>query len=86
MYAEAAVNVEVVFSEVATLALDPLIVPAETLLPAHFINRAHFALPGDLVQLQGVYGTFVVAQRIWTLKAGRTTLRLVLDVLVQDEA
>ncbi len=86
MYAEAAVNVEVVFSEVATLALDPLIAPAATLLPAHFINRAHFALPGDLVQLQGVYGTFVVAQRVWTLKAGRTTLRLVLDVLVQDEA
>lgn len=86
MYAEPAVNVEVVFSEVAMLALDPLATPAETLLPAHFVNRAHFALPGDLVQLQGIYGTFVVAHRIWTLKAGRTTLRLVLDVLVQDEA
>jgi len=86
MYAETAVNVEVVFSEVAMLALDPMIAPAETLLLAHFINRAHFALPGDLVQVHGIYGTFVVTQRVWTLKAGRTTLRLVLDVLVQDEA
>ena len=85
MYAETAVNVEVVFSEVAMLALDPLATPAETLLPAHFTSRAHFALPGDLVQLHGIYGTFVVTQRVWTLKAGRTMLRLVLDVLVHDE-
>jgi hypothetical protein len=86
MYAEPAVHVELVFCDVARLALDPDTPPAEALIPAHFLGRAHLAVPGDLVQLQGACGMFIVTQRVWALKAGKMTLRLMLDVLVQDQA
>jgi len=84
MHADTAVNVEVVFSEVAKHALDPDSVDSTLPLPASFLARAHLAVPGDLLHLQGSLGLFVVTQRIWTVQAGRSTLRLLLDVLVQD--
>lgn len=84
IYADAAAPVRVVFSEVAKHALDPDTDTADTLLPASFIARAHFAVPGDLVQLHGRHGLFVVSQRLWDLKSGTATLQIVLDVLVQD--
>jgi hypothetical protein len=84
MYSNAAVQVQVVFSDVAKHALDPDTLSTDAILPASFMARAHFALPGDLVQLEGCHGLFVVSQRIWDLKSGSATLQLVLDVLVQD--
>jgi hypothetical protein len=54
------------------------------MLPASFLSRAHFAVPGDLVQLPGCQDLFIVSQRIWDLKSGTATLQLVLDVLVRD--
>jgi hypothetical protein len=84
MYANAAVQVQVVFSEVAKHALDPDTLTTDAIFPASFMARAHFAVPGDLVQLQGCHGLFIVSQRIWDLKSGTATLQLVLDVLVQD--
>jgi len=84
MYANAAVQVQVVFSEVAKHALDPDTLTTDAIIPASFLARAHFAVPGDLVQLQGCHGLFIVSQRIWDLKSGTATLQLVLDVLVQD--
>jgi hypothetical protein len=84
MYANAAVQVQVVFSEVAKHALDPDTDTTDAMFPASFIARAHFAMPGDLVQLHGCHGLFVVSQRIWDLRSGAATLQLVLDVLVHD--
>lgn len=84
MHADPAVDVEVVFSDVAKHALDPDTVDTPFPLPASFLARAHLAVPGDLLHLQGSLGTFVVTQRVWTVHAGRSTLRLMLDVLVQD--
>lgn len=84
MHADTAVNVEVVFSEVAKHALDPDAADSPLPLPASFMARAHLAMPGDLLQLRGSLGLFVVTQRMWTVQAGRSTLRLMLDVLVQD--
>jgi hypothetical protein len=86
MSANPAVHIELVFTDVARFALDQGARPAEPSLPHHFMRRAHLAVPGDLVHLQGACGIFVVAQRRWALKAGKTTLQLLLDVLVQDEA
>lgn len=85
MLADAGVHVELAFSDVARLAFDPELDDAQPLLPAGFMARAHLALQGDLLQLPGTHGLFVISQRMWTLKGGRPTLRLVLDVLVQDE-
>jgi hypothetical protein len=86
MHADAGVHVEFAFSDVARLALEMDLDTAEPLVPAGFMARAHLAVPGDLLQLPGTHGLFVVAQRLWTLNGGRPTLRLVLDVLVQDQA
>ena len=82
---DSAVNVEIVFSEVARHALDPDTHGSEPRLPAGFVARAHLAVPGDLLQLPDSLGLFVVTQRIWSMKGGRPTLRLLLDVLVQDQ-
>jgi hypothetical protein len=84
MHADAGVHVEFTFSDVARLALD--LEDTEPRVPAGFMARAHLAVPGDLLQLPGTHGLFVVAQRLWTVNGGRPTLRLVLDVLVQDQA
>jgi hypothetical protein len=84
MYANAAVQVQVVFSDVAKHALDPDSDATDAMFPASFLARAHFAVPGDLVQLQGCPGLFVVSQRVWDLRSGAATLQLVLDVLVKD--
>jgi hypothetical protein len=84
MYADAAVPVRVVFSDVARHAFDSDTDDAGTIVPASFMARAHFAVPGDLVRLPGRHGLFVVSQRIWDLRSGAATLQLVLDVLVQD--
>jgi hypothetical protein len=84
MYANAAIQVQVVFSDVAKHALDPDTDTTETLLPASFMARAHLAMPGDLVQLHGRAALFIVSQRIWDLTPGAATLQLVLDVLVRD--
>lgn len=86
MQADSALHVELVFSDVAKLALDPDMASAGPALPAHLTSRAHLALPGDLFQLPGACGTFIVTQRVWTPRAGTMTLRLMLDVLVQDQA
>jgi hypothetical protein len=86
MQADPAVHVEVVFSDVAKHALDPAIANPHLTLPASFMARAHLAMPGDLLHLQGGLGLFVVTQRVWRVHAGRSTLRLMLDVLVQDNA
>jgi hypothetical protein len=85
MHANPAVQIELVFTDVARLALEQRDRSVEHALPHHFMRRAHLAVPGDLVHLQGACGIFVVAQRRWALKAGKTTLQLLLDVLVQDE-
>ena len=82
---DSAVNVEIVFSEVARHALDPEVSGSEPRLPAGFMARAHLAMPGDLLQLPGSLGVFVVTQRIWCMQAGRPTLKLMLEVLVQDQ-
>jgi hypothetical protein len=86
MHANSEVQIELVFTDVARLALDPGAGSAERAMPAHFMRRAHLAVPGDLVHLNGACGIFVVAQRRWALKSGKTTLQLLLDVLVQDGA
>ena len=86
MHADPAVHVEVVFSDVAKHALDPATADSREALPASFMARAHLAMPGDLLHLHGSLGLFVVTQRMWTVRAGRSTLRLMLDVLVQDDA
>lgn len=86
MFVDPAIHVEVVFSDVALHALDPAVDAGSLPLPAGFLSRAHQLVPGDLLQLQGCLGVFVVTQRLWALQAGRSTLRLTLDVLVQDEA
>jgi hypothetical protein len=49
------------------------------------MSRAHMTMPGDLLQLPDGLGMFVLTQRVWTLKSGRPTLKLVLDVLVHDQ-
>lgn len=72
------------FSDVAKHALEPDTDSLEAMLPASFLARAHFAVPGDLLQMHGHHGLFIVTHRIWDLKSGTATLRLVLDVLVQD--
>ena len=84
MHPNPACQVQVKFSEVAKHALDPDIMATEAMLPASFLARAHFAVPGDLVQLPSCPGLFIVTQRLWDLRSGGTTLQLVLDVLVQD--
>jgi len=86
MHADIAVNVEVVFSDVAKHALGSDAADSPLPLPASFLTRAHLAMPGDLLHLQGSLGLFVVTQRVWTVQSGRSTLRLMLDVLVQDDA
>jgi hypothetical protein len=82
---DTAVNVEIVFSEVARHALDPDLDGGEARLPAGFVSRAHLAVPGDLLQLPGGLGLFIVTQRMWCMQGGRPTLKLMLDVLVQDQ-
>jgi hypothetical protein len=84
MFANAAVQVRVVFSDVAKHALDPDTDNSDAIVPASFMARAQYAMPGDLVQLPGAQGLFIVSQRIWDLRSGAATLQLVLDVLVQD--
>lgn len=84
MHTDPAVDVEVVFSDVAKHALDPATADSHFPFPVSFMARAHLVMPGDLLQLQGGLGTFVVMQRVWAVQAGRSTLRLMLDVLVQD--
>jgi hypothetical protein len=83
--ADAGVKVEIVFSDVARHAFDAGRPPTAQALPAGFLARAHSMVAGDLVRLSGSEGLFIVSHRIWTLKAGKTTLKLVLDVLVHDE-
>jgi hypothetical protein len=80
-----AVRVEVEFSDVARHALDPARSARAAALPAAFMSRAHLAMPGDLLQLPGGLGVFVLTQRVWSVKSGRPTLKLLLDVLVQDQ-
>jgi hypothetical protein len=84
MHTDTPVNVEVVFSEVARHALNPDTDDSQLPLPASFMARAHLAVPGDLLHLPGSLGLFVVTQRVWTVQAGRLTLRLMFEVLVQD--
>jgi len=85
MHADIAVNVELLFSEVAKHAFDPDTDLSRLALPAGFLAQAHFAVPGDLLHLQGSLAVFVVTQRTWTIQAGRSTLQLLLDVLVRDD-
>ncbi len=79
------VHVEVEFSDVARHALNPGRRARAPALPAGLMSRAHLTMPGDLLQLPDGLGMFVLTQRVWTMKSGRPTLKLVLDVLVHDQ-
>jgi hypothetical protein len=83
--ADPGVKVEVVFSDVARHAFDPRRAAAGQALPASFLSSAQWVAAGDMVRLPGSDGLFIVSHRIWSLKGGRTTLKLVLDVLVHDD-
>ncbi len=84
MHPNATGQMQVVFSDLAKHALDPDTAITAATLPASCLSRAHFVVPGDLVQLPGCLGQFIVSPRIWDVKSGTATLKLVLDVLVQD--
>jgi len=84
MHPNAAGQVQVAFSVVARDALEPDTFATEAIRPGSFLSRAHFAVPGDLVQLPGCQDLFIVSQRIWNLKSGTTTLQLEFYVLVRD--
>ena len=86
MHADFVVNMEVVFSDVAKHALGADEADSPSSLPASFMTSAHLAMPGDLLHRQDSLGLFVVTQRVWTVQSGRSPLRLMLDVLVQDDA
>ncbi len=40
---------------------------------------------GDLLQLPDGLGMFSLTRPVWTMKSGRPTLKLVLDMLVHDQ-
>jgi len=64
MHADTAVNVEVVFSEMAKHTLDPGSADSSLPLPASSTTRALLAMSGDLLHLPGSLGLFVVTQRM----------------------